>query len=215
MKEEENIAECLLRVDEIINAIRGPGGVTKEREVVDKVLRTLPMKYDSKVSTLEERDDLELMTVDELHGIFTAYEMRTRQNEPSRKESTFNVSKEPKKFETPSKNHSENSDDEEALFIKKLERGTGQYKGKIPLKCFNCGKIRHFATKCPYPKQDDSFETETSKRLKNGKTGNKKKFNEKKSILQTMEDSEDEEIILMELKPKLNMVNQMRKEKQT
>ena len=77
MKEEENIAEYLLRVDEIVNAIRGLGGVIKEREVVDKVLRALPMKYDSEVSTLEERDDLDLMTVDELHGIFTAYEMRT------------------------------------------------------------------------------------------------------------------------------------------
>ena len=54
MKEEENIAEYILRVDEIVNAIRGLGGVIKEREFVDKVLRTLPMKYDSKVSTLEE-----------------------------------------------------------------------------------------------------------------------------------------------------------------
>ena len=54
MKEEENIAEYLLRVDEIFNAIRGLGGVLKEKEVVVKVLRTLPMKYDSKVSSLEE-----------------------------------------------------------------------------------------------------------------------------------------------------------------
>ena len=38
------------------------------------------MKYDSKVSSLEERDDLKLMTIDELHGIFTAYEMRTWKN---------------------------------------------------------------------------------------------------------------------------------------
>ena len=53
---------------------------TKEREVVEKVLRTLPMKYDSKVSTLEERNDIKLMIVDELHGIFTAYEMRIGQD---------------------------------------------------------------------------------------------------------------------------------------
>ena len=52
MKEEENIAEYLLRVDEIVNTIRGIGGEIKEK-VVDKVLRTLPMKYDSKVSSLE------------------------------------------------------------------------------------------------------------------------------------------------------------------
>ena len=49
---QENIAEYLLRVDEIVNAIRGIGGEIKEK-VVDKVLRTLPMKYDSKVSSLE------------------------------------------------------------------------------------------------------------------------------------------------------------------
>ena len=85
MKEEENTAKYLLRVDEIVNAIRGLEGGKKEREVVDKVLRTLPMKYDSKVSTLEEWNDLKLMTIDELHGIFTAYEMRTGQNGSQRK----------------------------------------------------------------------------------------------------------------------------------
>ena len=53
LKEEENIAEYLLRVDEVVDAIRGLGGEIKERDVVDKVLRTMPMKYDSKVSTLE------------------------------------------------------------------------------------------------------------------------------------------------------------------
>ena len=54
MKEDENIAEYLLRVHEIVNAIRGIGGEIKEKDVVDKVLRTLSMRYDSKVSSLEE-----------------------------------------------------------------------------------------------------------------------------------------------------------------
>ena len=69
MKEEENIGEYLLRVDEVVNAIRGLGGKLKEREVVRKVLRSLPMKCDSKVYTLEERDDLDLVIVNELHCI--------------------------------------------------------------------------------------------------------------------------------------------------
>ena len=45
MKEEENIGEYLLRADEVVNTIRGLGGQLKWREVVDKVLRTFPMKY--------------------------------------------------------------------------------------------------------------------------------------------------------------------------
>ena len=142
MKEEENIGEYILRVDEVLNVIRGLGGRLKEREVVRKVLRTFPMKYDSKVSTLEELDD---MKVDEQHGIFTAYEMRTGDNEPSRKEGTFKAL---------SKNQLENLDKEEDLFIGKLEKGIGKSKGNIPLKCFNYGRIGHLANKCPYPKQE-------------------------------------------------------------
>ena len=98
------------------------------------------MKYDSKVSSLEELDGLKLMTVDELHGIFTAYEMRTWQNGSSKKEETF---------KDLSKNQFENLDDEESLFIKKLEKGRGQYKGKLPLKCFNSRRNGHFSNKFP------------------------------------------------------------------
>ena len=48
MKEENNIAEYILRVDEIVNAIKGLGGEIKEKEVVEKVLRTLPIRYNQK-----------------------------------------------------------------------------------------------------------------------------------------------------------------------
>ena len=73
------------------------------------------MRYDPKVSTLEEWDDLKIVTVDELHGILTTYEMRSGLNETSKKEAMFKVS---------SKNQSENLDDEEALFVSKLKKGT-------------------------------------------------------------------------------------------
>ena len=69
MKEEENIAEYLLRVYESVNIIKGLGGEIKEKEVVEKVLRTLPIRYNPKVFIVEDRDDLEILTVDELHGI--------------------------------------------------------------------------------------------------------------------------------------------------
>jgi hypothetical protein len=36
------------------------------------------MRYDAKICTLEDRDNLEKLTMDELHGILIAYEMRTR-----------------------------------------------------------------------------------------------------------------------------------------
>ena len=48
------------------------------------------------------------------------------------------------------------SDEEISNFMKKLKKGTRKYKGQIPLICFNCGKIGHFANKCPYPKKEES-----------------------------------------------------------
>ena len=80
-------------------------GEIKEKEVVQKILITLPTRYNPKVSTVEDQDDLELLTVDELHGIFTTYEMTTKQNEPARKEATFKDTKESKKYEFLPKNH--------------------------------------------------------------------------------------------------------------
>jgi hypothetical protein len=40
------------------------------------VLRSLLLKYDVKVSAIEETRDLTKMTMDELHGSLIAYEMR-------------------------------------------------------------------------------------------------------------------------------------------
>jgi hypothetical protein len=53
MKEYENIATYILRVDETINEIIGLGEEIKESEIVQKVLRSLPMRFDSKISSLE------------------------------------------------------------------------------------------------------------------------------------------------------------------
>jgi hypothetical protein len=85
------------RVDEIVNAIIGLGEEIKESVIVQKVLRSLPMRFDPNISTLEERADLNLISMDELHGIFTAYEMRNEQENPDVNKASFKASKSSKK----------------------------------------------------------------------------------------------------------------------
>ena len=77
MKESENIAAYLLRIDEVVNAIIGLGEEFNESIIVQKVLRSLPLRYDAKVSSIEEYRDLTKITMDEVHGTLTTYEMRT------------------------------------------------------------------------------------------------------------------------------------------
>jgi hypothetical protein len=82
MKEDENIASYFLRVYETVNAIIGLGEEIEESVIVQKVLRYIPMRFNPKISTLEEISDMNSISMDELHGIFTAYEMRTEQENP-------------------------------------------------------------------------------------------------------------------------------------
>jgi hypothetical protein len=84
--------------------------------------------------------------------IFTAYEMRTEQENPNIKEAAIKESKNSKQKGRKKEEHRSSSDvsedDEEvANFVKRLNKGTnGRCRGKLPLICFNCDGIGHFIT---------------------------------------------------------------------
>jgi hypothetical protein len=173
------------------------------------------MRFDPKISALEERADLDAISMDELHGIFTAYEMRTKQENLGTKEATFKTSKKSKqKGKKKTKEDSNNSDisedDEEvANFFRALKKGTDdRYKGKIPLICFNCDGIGHFDNKCPHKKkkrndEDDSNNKQTYKDKRTKKKVFNKSFctKEDNSLLDEEEvsESETERVIFMAL----------------
>jgi hypothetical protein len=147
MNEKEDIATYFLKVDEVVNSIRGLGEEIYESLVVQKVLRSLLLKYDAKVSAIEETRDLTKMTMDELHGSLIAYEMRmgTESGQPNN-EATFKSIKK-------KKDKDNDFDEEISNFVRWFQKGSGRYKGKSPLKCFNCGRIGHIVENCYYKKR--------------------------------------------------------------
>jgi hypothetical protein len=73
-----------------------------------------------------------------------------------------------------------------ANFVIRLNKGTdGRYRGKIPLICFNCDGIGHFANKCPYKKKRNDEGYSKGKQTYKGKRTTKNVF---KKILCTEED---------------------------
>jgi hypothetical protein len=105
--------------------------------------------------------------MDELYGILTTYELRLGHENLPQGEASFKMLKKTKnQKKKPQSIHHEESDVEEANFIKKIKKGSGKYKGKLSFKCFNCGKVVHFASKCPYPKEDPEDEEDKNKKYK-------------------------------------------------
>jgi hypothetical protein len=151
-----------------------------ESMVFQKVLRSLPMIFDPKILTLEEREDLGTLSMGELHRIFVGYEMRTEHDNPITKEENFkesnNTNNKTKKNSKPGCSCSDDSDENEEManFVRKLKKGNIKYKGMIPLKFFNYDGIGHFSSKFTH-KNKDSDEEEASKRENKYQKGNKRR----------------------------------------
>jgi hypothetical protein len=143
-----------------------------------------------------------------LYGILIAYELILGHENIPKGEVFFKVLKKTKnQKQKPQSNHHEESNVEESNFVKKLQKGSGRYKGKMLFKCFNCGKVGHFVANCPYPKEDLEDEEDTNKQYKNkGKPHYKTKYYKGKNIFYSKEennnssessDSDDDEVLFL------------------
>ncbi|RDX90377.1 hypothetical protein CR513_27766, partial [Mucuna pruriens] len=75
MEEKESVADYFDKIQELVNAMRACKEVT-DQQVVDKILRTLPLEFDYVAAAIEELKDLDTMELEELQHSLEAYEMR-------------------------------------------------------------------------------------------------------------------------------------------
>jgi hypothetical protein len=144
MNEDETVNKFFLRVEELVNAMKGLGEKIEDVVLVHKILRSLPDRFNPKVSAIEELNDLKTLSIDQLLGTLTSYEMRISKDKSTTREESFKEDK----------NEDSEPDEIEEKFVRRLKKGSGKYQGKFPFKCFNYGNIGHFASKCPHKQKD-------------------------------------------------------------
>ncbi|XP_049936006.1 retrovirus-related Pol polyprotein from transposon TNT 1-94 [Nymphaea colorata] len=76
MKTGESVQNYFSRLSTIVNQMKSFGEAITEQKVVEKVLRSLPSKFDHVVTAIEESKDLSIYSIDELMGSLLAHEQR-------------------------------------------------------------------------------------------------------------------------------------------
>jgi hypothetical protein len=100
------------------------------------------------------------------------------------------------------KNTFSDIDEIEANFVRRLKKGSGKYKGKLTFKCFNCGKIGCFSSKCPHKRKDQTYDDE--EKHKHKKVYKENNFKKKSLCVNNDDDPSDDERNDYSIEDKIN-----------
>jgi hypothetical protein len=89
MKEDESVHEFHMNVLDFANQFDALGEKLSEEKLIRKILRSLPKKFDMKVTTIEETQDISSMKVDELLGSFQTFELVLMRDQKRRTKALF------------------------------------------------------------------------------------------------------------------------------
>ena len=185
MKENETIVEMITRFTDIVNRLEALEKTYKESEKVMKILRSLPSKWHTKVTAIQEAKDLTKLPMEELIGSLMTYEInlaKKLQEGEDKKKKSIALKAITKEEEKPSE-----EDDDLAFITRKLnkymrsERFRGRkftsrrdpskkessshgdkekWEDKRDLVCFKCKKPGHIKYDCPL------YKSEAKRRMK-------------------------------------------------
>ncbi|CAJ2666704.1 unnamed protein product [Trifolium pratense] len=89
MKESETVKDYYTKIKELVSQMRSYGDNILDKRIVEKILISIPRKYDAIVTTIEQTKDLSTMSVTELIGSLEAYEQRLSRHDDNTFENAF------------------------------------------------------------------------------------------------------------------------------
>nr|KYP71431.1 Retrovirus-related Pol polyprotein from transposon TNT 1-94 [Cajanus cajan] len=89
MKESETVKDYYSKIKEIVNQMKAYGENILDKKIVEKILISVPPKYDPIMTTIEQTKDLSTLSVTELIGSLEAYEQRLNRHDEDSTENAF------------------------------------------------------------------------------------------------------------------------------
>ncbi|XP_023633452.1 uncharacterized protein LOC111829048 [Capsella rubella] len=161
MYDNEDIKTFTDKLIGLENQLTYHGEKKSDLQLVQKIIISLPAKFDSIVSVLEQTSDLTSTTMSELIGILKAHEARVSAREENTNEGAFYVRSKGKQSGVKQDNtkgrgnqgkkwcgfckRSNHTEEECWTKPKKDDHEKNQKSNK---ECYKCGKIGHFANVC-------------------------------------------------------------------
>jgi hypothetical protein len=117
--EEETFGEFYSKMSDLRNSMVSLGKPISDVKLIRKILRSLPERFRTKVTTIEESKDLEEMKIEELVGSLQTYELSLP---PVKKLKTIALKAYKKKVEESSEDDSEDVEKAVAMLAKNFRR---------------------------------------------------------------------------------------------
>ncbi|KAI9177638.1 hypothetical protein LWI28_017655 [Acer negundo] len=139
MKESEKVNEYFARTLTIANKMKAHGERMEQSMIIEKILRSMTLKFNYVVCSIEESNDLSIMTIDELQSSLLVHEQRMQ-----------GLKEEEHALKITNSEHRVEGRERTSGSFRGRGRGRGRHSfNKALVECYKCHKLGHFQYECP------------------------------------------------------------------
>lgn len=163
MKELETIKEYSDRLLDNVNKVRLLSTDFSDSRIVQKILVTVPEKFEATISSLENSRDVSSITLAELLNALQAQEQRRLMRQEGYMEGVFQAVSQNNMYKIGKQSNINNSSNNttfpSCLYCKKSNRPQKRCWWRPDIKCHKCGQLGHIERICKSQQQQGEAKT--------------------------------------------------------